>query len=33
MKKYGTDPRLDKLVDSDDYADRLKVARQRKGLS
>ena len=28
MKKYGTDPKLDKLVDSDNWEDRAKVAEQ-----
>ena len=32
MKKYGTDPELDKLVDSDDFEDRIKAAEQDYGL-
>ena len=32
MMTHGTDPELDKLVDSDDYTDRLKAAKQGYGL-
>lgn len=33
MKKYGTDPELDKLVDSDNYKDRIKAAEQKYALN
>ena len=32
MKNYGTDPKLDRLVDSDNWEDRAKVAEQGYGL-
>ncbi len=32
MKKYGTDPKLDKLVNSYDFEDRIKAAEQDYGL-
>ena len=32
MKKYGTDPKLDKLVDSDNWEDRVSAAEQGYGL-
>ena len=32
MKKYGTDPKLDKLVDSNNWEDRIKAAEQDYGL-
>lgn len=31
-KQYGTDPELDKLVNSDDYKDRIKAAKQEYAL-
>ena len=32
MKKYGTDPKLDRLIDSDNWEDRTKAAEQGYGL-
>lgn len=32
MNKYGTDPKLDKLIDSNNWEDRANAAEQGYGL-